>query len=354
MTYRTVACSDTSKIEAQPIKSGIAKQRHLSRRLPSVDDQWYYNCPIVSESPLPAEEANHHPDTSVIAPELLSRRCKRLLGLTFCAAYLLSITIGFFIIDGRNAGRHLAAKLLAQGYAQRIQERLQSALVSTYLLASVVKQTGGRVTNFDDVAAETIALFPGVSSLSLAPDGVVREIYPLEGNQAAIGHDLLADRTRNRDAATAITTQQLTLGGPYDLVQGGVGTVGRLPIFLVNERNESHFWGFANALVLLPKLIEAAGFNGLIKAGYNYELWRTHPDTEERLVFSRSSSERLDTPVEYVITVHNGRWMLSIAPADGWTTSADYARMFAYSLLAALLVTLIQYLGIRTALGERK
>lgn len=283
----------------------------------------------------------------------IPQRKRWLLVATFFVAYLLAVIIAAEIHKSHIASQRLATKVLAQGYAQRIQERVQTALVSTYVLASIVKQSGGRVQNFDDTAAELITLFPSVSALQLAPDGVIREIFPREGNEAAIGHDLLADRNRNREAVAAITTQQLTLAGPFKLVQGGVGAVGRLPIFLNNEQNRSHFWGFAIALIRIPTLLDASGMNGLVNAGYRYELWRIHPETDQREVFARSGDQPLVDPVEYMLTVHNGRWLLSLEPANGWLTTTDYVETFGYSLVAAWVVTLLQHLGIRALLRNR-
>ncbi|MBI4984574.1 MAG: CHASE domain-containing protein [Rhodocyclales bacterium] len=279
--------------------------------------------------------------------DVLSRRRRALLIVTFLLAYVVAAAIAAYVHETRADSRRLATKILAQGYAQRIQERLQTALVSTYVLASVVKQSGGRVQHFNDVAAELITLFPSVSALQLAPDGVIQECYPLQGNEAAIGHDLLADRKRNREAAVAITTQQLTLAGPFKLIQGGVGAVGRLPVFLTNERGDSHFWGFANALVRIPTLLDAAGLNTLAKAGYRYELWRIHPDSEQRDVFARSGDLAPVAPVEYVITVFGGRWILSLAPDEAEATAVDYAKILGLSLLVALAVTLLQQLALR-------
>lgn len=284
------------------------------------------------------------------AAALLSHRRKWLLIGTFLVSYVLAVAVAHQIHETHTGGRRLATQMIAQGYAQRIQERLQTALVSTYVLASVVKQSDGRVPNFNDVAAELITLFPGVSALQLAPDGVIQQIYPREGNEAAIGHDLLADRRRNREAVAAVTTQQLTLAGPFDLIQGGVGTVGRLPVFVTNAHGENHFWGFAIALIRIPNLIDAAGFGGLAKAGYRYELWRVHPETERRQVFARSDNEPLDAPVEYVITIYNGRWILSLAPRDGWTTTSDYIEIYVYGLFIAAAFTLLQYVALRALL----
>ncbi|HEY6898186.1 MAG TPA: CHASE domain-containing protein [Rhodocyclaceae bacterium] len=292
-------------------------------------------------------------DDTAAVRAALPPRFKWLLAATFAGAFLfLLVTIGYVHL-GHIASRRLEAQMLAQGYAQRIQERVQTALVSTYVLANTVKQSRGDLRNFNDVAGELLSLFPGVSALQLAPDGVIQEIYPLKGNEAAIGHDLLQDRKRNRDAVVAVTTGQLTLAGPFNLIQGGLGAVGRLPVFLTNEQGERYFWGFAIALIRIQSLIESVGLPALTKSGYQYQLWRTHPETEKREVFASSGDKPLDDPVEYVITIFNGHWILSLSPESGWVTIHDYLEIFGLALLGALIVTLLQHIGLRVLLRER-
>ena len=291
-------------------------------------------------------------DSSAGRPNLTQRR-RILLALTFVVAYLFGTVFFGYLHQMHVEARRIETRMLAQGYAQRIQERLQTALVSTHVLASMVKQVGGQLPRFDDEAAELLTLFPSVSALQLAPDGIIRDVYPLEGNEAALGHDLLADRKRNREAAAAITTRQMTLAGPFKLVQGGMGAVGRMPVFLRNERGDVYFWGFAIALIRVPSLLDSAGLNGLAKSGYRYEVWRSHPDTDEKEVFARSGDIPPDNPVEYVVTVPNGRWVLAIAPEDGWLSNTDYVEIFGLSLIAAVIVTLLQYAAQRALLGKR-
>lgn len=286
------------------------------------------------------------------AGDTLPPRFKWMLIATFVGALLFLLVTISYVHLGHIASRRLEAQMLAQGYAQRIQERIQTALVSTYVLANTVKQSHGDLRNFNDVAGELLSLFPGVSALQLAPDGVIQEIYPLKGNEAAIGHDLLQDRKRNREAVAAVTTGQLTLAGPFNLIQGGLGAVGRLPVFLTNERGERYFWGFAIALIRIQNLTEAAGLPALAKSGYQYELWRQHPETEKRDVFASSGAKSLDDPVEYVITIFNGHWILSLSPENGWVTAHDYFEIFGLSLIGALIVTLLQYAGLRLLLRQ--
>lgn len=289
-------------------------------------------------------------EPSVDKPDLMHRR-RILLAATFVVAYVFAAVFFGILHETHVEARRVETRMIAQGYAQRIQERLQSALVSTHILGSMVRQSRGNLPNFDEDAAELMTLFPGVSALQLAPDGVIRDIYPLAGNEAAIGHDLLADRKRNREAAAAVTTRQLTLAGPFKLLQGGMGTVGRLPIFLANERGETFFWGFAIALIRIPSLLDSSGLSGLARSGYRYELWRMHPDTDQKEAFARSGETPPENPVEYVFTVPNGRWVLSIAPEDGWLDAGDYLEIFGLSLVAAIVVTILQYSALQVLLS---
>jgi sensor domain CHASE-containing protein len=51
--------------------------------------------------------------------------------------------------------------------------------------------------------------------LQLAPNGIIKHIVPLAGNEKAIGHNLLADEKRNIEAIQALKTKKLTLAGPF-------------------------------------------------------------------------------------------------------------------------------------------
>lgn len=284
-------------------------------------------------------------------PPLLLKAARRHTVIGALASFLLTFLMvsgfAFYLHYEEVEHRRLQARLHAQNYAQRIQERLQTALTATYVLSSTVKQSGGKVTGFDDLAMEIITAFPMVSAVQLAPNGVIRMIYPMRGNEAALGHDLLKDRDRNREAHKAIVTRQLTMAGPFNLIQGGVGTVARMPVFM-DSADQRSFWGFAIVLIRIPSLLDTTNIGELARAGYRYELWRTKPDSDERYVFARQGNGPPDQPVEYTITVPNGRWTLSLAPENGWNDAAEYGKLVSLSLLIAACVAVLQTIGLQS------
>ena len=71
-----------------------------------------------------------------------------------------------------------------------------------------------------------------IRNLQLAPHGVVSALFPLSfGQVKALGHNLLNDTNRRREALATIFSRGFALAGPFPTIQGGMGLVARLPVF---------------------------------------------------------------------------------------------------------------------------
>ena len=116
---------------------------------------------------------------------------------------------------------------LVSAQASAIERRLSHSLSATRILAQEIRQNRGFFDGFDLYADEVLRSVGGISNLQLAPDGIIKYIYPLRGNEKAIGHDILKDDRRKKEALLAIKEQRMTLAGPFELVQGGVAVIGR-------------------------------------------------------------------------------------------------------------------------------
>ena len=228
--------------------------------------------------------------------------------------------------------------------AAAIERRLTRSLSSTYILAQEVRRSNGQFRDFDHFAEEVMQTLGGVSSLQLAPDGITRQIYPLAGNEQGIGHNLLVSDKRKEEAWQAIKSKTLTLAGPFPLVQGRMGMVGRNPVFL--ERNgEQQFWGFATALIYLDDLLSFTELDQLKQKGYAFQLSRLHPDTGKVDIFARSGNELDEQQVAKRVRVPNSEWTITMSrPTDfsfqiiiGITLSLLAASVFALLIRRILL-----------------
>lgn len=268
------------------------------------------------------------------------------------AAWCAAACVASVVIWNQERSRFLVERTQASEaavtYADALQRTLDRALSVTYALGALVRQEGGMIPRFDSVAAELLPFYPGATMLMTAPGGVVRQVYPLRGNEKALGHDLFRDPARREEAQLAKRTEQLVLAGPFKLVQGGMGMVGRLPVFLNRAWGDPLFWGFTGVLLRFPEVLEPANLYRLKAQGYDYALWRIHPDTKQRQVLAEEGRLLLDRkgPVHRSLKIAQSEWVLSLEPRLGWGNPwRVFLRGIAglvFSLLVGTLVLLLQ------------
>ena len=242
---------------------------------------------------------------------------------------------------------------MAGDHAQALQRGIERALSATYAIAALVRQGNGVVRDYEAVATQLLPFYPGIAGLSLSPGGVIRYVVPLEGNEKSLGFNQLADIAQNREALRARDSGQLTLAGPLQLVQGGLGIVGRLPIFLDDPRGTPQFWGFSNVTIRFPQALQAAQLPLLVERGYSYELWRALPAQGERQVIAASGTEPLDNPVARTLQLPNGVWTLSVSPAHGWADPVGLSLKIAMGLFVSTLLAFMAKLLIELKAHER-
>ena len=261
------------------------------------------------------------------------------------AALVVTLVAGALVAAllerGRVAAAQRDAARLVAEQAGALQRLVYRSLAATDAIAAVVRHAGGDVEAFEATARDLLPHFPGVSALQLAPGGVVRHSVPLAGNEAAIGHDLLVDPKRNREAVLALQTRRLTLAGPFDLMQGGAAIVGRLPVFVGS--GPGIFWGFSTAIMRVDDLASASRLSELGERGYDYALSRPHPDSQATHVFVSSRGAVPAEPVSQSFEIPNGRWTLSAAPVGGWSSRDALARDAVVVLLVAFAVAALAY-----------
>jgi diguanylate cyclase (GGDEF)-like protein/PAS domain S-box-containing protein len=270
--------------------------------------------------------------------------------LSFFVALLLGGVLSILEIRLDILRKQHDAEIIAANQAALLEERLSRSLSATYALAAVVRQGGGKVDRFHTLASEMLKLYGGLSSLQLAKDGIITDIEPLAGNEAAIGHNLLLDPKRNKEAFLSLDTRRLTLAGPFELLQGGVAVIGRLPIFMQDDKGKDIFWGFSTAVITIPELLSASGLPKLSNAGYRYELAHIHPDRRERTVFSRSGNAALRSPVVRAFDIPNGKWFLSIEPEEGWIHPLVPYFAGGGALIVAVLIAIFTHTTLRQPL----
>ncbi|MFC0775675.1 histidine kinase [Terrimonas alba] len=213
----------------------------------------------------------------------------------------------------------------------RLSTGLQYSLSATQAMSLLIDRKG-TVHNFDSIAPLIYKAHKYIDALQLVPGGTIKYVYPMEENKEVIGYNILEDKTRNKEAYKAIEKRELFFAGPFELRQGGVGVVGRLPIFINNN-----FWGFSAVVIRLATLLNAAGIDTTGKSGYYFQLSKINPDTnkEEFFLPLRGFST---SQYEASVSVPDGEWRLSIVPVKGH-------KAFQAAMPVAILGLILSILG---------
>ncbi|HJV88647.1 MAG TPA: EAL domain-containing protein [Noviherbaspirillum sp.] len=278
----------------------------------------------------------------------LRMRLRVFTALAFVGAALIGSAFAGLYLHLHAMHERTEVERIAADQASLIEGRLSRSLSSTYALAALVRQSGGRMTDFDALATEMLQQYGDIDSLEMAKDGVISQVAPFVGNAILIGHDVLKEAGHNREAILALKTRALTLAGPFEQRQGGQAVVGRLPVFLPSASGADHFWGFAIAVIRVQDLLKRSRLSALVDSGYQYELARANPVTGTDEVFARSGENPLRHPVVRALELPNGRWHLAIAPGDGWV---EY-RLLVTAAFAVLLFSILSAYSAHTTFKQ--
>ncbi len=231
--------------------------------------------------------------------------------------------------------RRTIAKLNVETYGQRIENDIENGIETTDTLKQVLINGNGQIINFSKIAENLMSY--SIQSVQLAPNGVVTEIYPEEGNEAG-KIDLLKDSKRGKISNYAKDHNITIIQGPIKLKQGGSGLVVRNPIYLEDENGQEYFWGFTIVILRVPEIFEDST-NALSKFKYNYRLSREASVLDKKYVEVDANCDKMIRPVTYNLTVGKEKWKLEIMPRAGWSNSTTLYLIFFGGLSLVLLLT---------------
>lgn len=244
--------------------------------------------------------------------------------------------------------RRTIAKLNVETYGQRIENDIENGIETTDTLKQVLINGNGQIINFSKIAENLMSY--SVQSVQLAPNGVVTEIYPEEGNEAG-KIDLLKDSKRGKISNYAKDHNITIIQGPIKLKQGGSGLVVRNPIYLEDENGQEYFWGFTIVILRVSEIFEDST-NALSKFKYNYRLSREASVLDKKYVEVDANCDKMIRPVTYNLTVGKEKWKLEIMPRAGWSNSTTLYLIFFGGLSLVLLLT--EIIRVLFLLDERR
>ena len=257
--------------------------------------------------------------------------------------FLLSMCLVGFIVYKTDTHekwqRRTTAQLNVSTYGERIKNEITNGIAITDTLKQVLISGNGDIKQFDTIAENLIS--DSIESVQLAPDGVVTDIYPAEGNGAG-KIDLLHDKDRGRISCYARDNHTIITQGPFELKQGSYGIAVRNPVYLNDEHVQAYFWGFTIVILRVPDIFSDS-IHALSGFRYEYRLSKTETPWSDTYKTVYQSDGQITQPVSYDFTIGKENWKFEVTPESGWQDNLLIAKAsIIFTVIILLLSGLIR------------
>lgn len=240
-----------------------------------------------------------------------------------------------------------AERAVLQAEAATVRARLESELNATLSLSLglssfVLADPDFSAIAFEQVAASLLRLQPAIRSVALAPDNVIRRVYPRAGNEKALGLRYLDTPTQREAVLRLMREQRPVIAGPIELVQGGVGIVNRIPIVFTEPGGATRYWGLAAVAIDPRPIFERAGLGANGLHGDRPFALRGKDGLGAQGEVFMGEAALFDDPTAVVmeVLIPGGTWQLALRPPPGGKAATGWATQ-ALLLVAALVAGLL-------------
>ena len=177
-----------------------------------------------------------------------------------------------------------------------------------------------------------------IKAHEIAKDGIVSQIYPIQGNENAMGFNVLEDSERKKAALLARDSGEYTIAGPFELVQGGTGVLLFDPVYQTDAQGNEKFWGFSVLVMDWEKFIDKMELDKLEDAGYHYQIWKRGNKDDEQVVIAQCVNFEKEDTLEVACEVPNDTWYFEIIPENGWITLIQRLWGLLISFMTAFII----------------
>lgn len=273
------------------------------------------------------------------------KRIKRNCYIVGMISFIVALIFGIIVNSYTEKEQKANATYTAKSTVRRIKSQLDQYVVISDFLENTINEGYPLDQNEFSKLAELIPNENGVvKAFEIAPGGIVSTVYPEDGNEIVQGLDLLSLSVGHYDASLAKNTNEYTLGGPYQLKQGGTGALLFNPVYQKDASGNENFWGFVVLAIDWNRFIDQIGLDKLNDASYNYEIWKSDGDISNRFVLAQSEEPLSKRCLTVECNIPNYMWYFEIEPKDGWIPASQWFTTIFISYLFSLMISTSFYL----------
>ncbi|NCU59513.1 MULTISPECIES: diguanylate cyclase domain-containing protein [Idiomarina] len=264
-----------------------------------------------------------------------------------------SLLLAFFAIEHFHSLHYqqLRQQQLSQAQTQLVKFRanleaeLNAALYASWGLVNYLTlNPRTSPQQWQPLAQGIIENHQNIRNLAIAPDNIVRFVYPLAGNEAVLGVDYskIPEQFAMIDAARQ--QRQMLIAGPVDLVQGGRGVIARIPVFYrAEDGTGEQYWGSVAVVLDLDQLLQRQQLTELT-AQYKIAMRGTDGKGASGDIFMGSEAIYAQADFYDAVQFLNGSWSIAIqldSQQLGSVWQQQRVRLIGYPYVTALFLMLM-------------
>ena len=181
-----------------------------------------------------------------------------------------------------------------------------------------------------------------VRNFAIAEGTIIRYVYPLAGNEKALGFDYSRSESQWPGVKRAIDDRHGTLLGPVRLVQGGTGLIYRYPVFVKDK-----YWGMLSTVIDVDGFLRSA-FEAVANQRYEFAVAVRESQGSPNVFWGSPALFQSPEATLLEADVPNGKWVYAVRQKE-----APLGQLFDLSLrllgwIIALLLGLAMYLLLKS------
>lgn len=257
----------------------------------------------------------------------MTRKTKHTLAGLFAMLLVGILLYGLDVQERQRYDQYLRATVASQ--LDRIGGNLEAEINANFFLTRGLM---AYVSIHPDLQRNTFELLVGdlfhyqssIRGIALAPDNVISLMYPLEGNEQAIGLNYETNAEQWQAVKRAIDSNESVMAGPVNLVQGGTAFINRTPIYTRDrDTGESIYWGLASVVIDQDELFQVAGFNDPALQ-IRFALRGVDGLGSDGGVIYGDAGVFEEDPDFMEVKLPGGSWQLAAVPVDGWDAISPF------------------------------
>lgn len=226
--------------------------------------------------------------------------------VVFAISLILSQLIALSVYYNEKEQESLQVRHESNNIKNSLENALNHSLTATKMLRYIVENDLLK-DNFDTLSRELLQQNKYIDAVQLVKGSTIINTYPLKGNEATIGYTVLHDSAHRSEAFKSYKRRDLYFEGPVNLRQGGVGIVGRTPIF----KNDT-LWGFSAVVIRLETLLKALNMD---ESGshdnYIYQIEKQTKTKQDKSAFFKTDAA-YNTGIYHKTEIPLGDWFLYV------------------------------------------